>query len=163
MFKWAHVLWAFLHSQSFFIDLHESRSIEVQRSFVTLIQELPKLLQCVDCRKHLRAFLLAYPPPEPTAYEPEDYVYARYVWSIHNSVNRRTHKPIVNFEDVVDVYVNEAHDAVCTASPDTVPPSSDQKQGSENNTAVSIVVAVSGVAIIVVIIICACLQARARR
>lgn len=113
MTEWARTTWSFLHTQSFFIDLHEHHGLVPQQAFVDLLHALPDQLPCPECRPHLAAFFQSDPPPRPAAYEPEDYVFATYVWRLHNSVNRRLGKPEPTFAAVVDHYVNGRQDVVC--------------------------------------------------
>ena len=115
MTQWAHIMWNFLHTQSFFIDLHEHHGLVAQQAFIDLLMTLPSQLPCQECRAHLAAFLQTDPPPRPEAYEPEDYVYAQYIFRMHNSVNRRLRKPEPTFAAVVDRYVNDRQDVMCSS------------------------------------------------
>ena len=127
MTEWARTTWNFLHTQSFFIDVHEHHSLGSQQAFVDLLHALPDQLPCPECRPHLAAFYQSDPPPRPAAYEPEDYVFATYVWRLHNSVNRRLGKPEPTFAAVVDHYVNGRQDVVCA----TVQPPADVVAASQ--------------------------------
>ena len=117
MTEWARAHWNFLHTQGFYVDLHEHHGLAAQHAFVNLLQTLPAQLPCTECRAHLAAFLQSDPPPKPGAFEPEDYVYAKHIWRMHNSVNRRLNKPEPTFAAVVDHYVNGRQDVACS-SPD---------------------------------------------
>ena len=179
MTEWAHDTWKFLHTQSFFIDLHEHHGLAAQQAFVNVLLALPSQLPCNECRPHLAAFFRSDPPPKPVAYEPEDYVYAKYIWSLHNSVNRRLGKPEPTFAAVVDHYVNGRQDIACSANVDTLGASgaSAQHQASAQHPAsastqesnpvvcgisayvVPVVVCVA-ILILAVIVLCAVLDVR---
>jgi hypothetical protein len=135
MADWAHATWNFLHTQSFYLDLHEHHGLDAQQAFVDLLLALPGQLPCSECRPHLNAFFRADPPPEPSAYEPEDYVFAKYLWRLHNSVNRRLGKPEPTFAAVVDYYVNERQDVVCTTTlrPEEQDETKDEKKDDRHN------------------------------
>ena len=119
MTEWARVTWNFMHTQSFYIDLYEHHGLASQKAFVNFLLSLPSQLPCIECRAHLAAFFRSDPPPNPVAYEPEDYVYAKYIWRLHNSVNRRLQKPEPTFAAVVDHYVNGRQDVACSTSVNT--------------------------------------------
>ena len=119
MTEWARITWNFMHTQSFYIDLYEHHGLASQRAFVNFLLSLPSQLPCIECRAHLAAFFRSDPPPNPVAYEPEDYVYAKYIWHLHNSVNRRLQKPEPTFAAVVDHYVNGRQDVACSTSVNT--------------------------------------------
>ena len=116
MTEWARVTWNFMHTQSFYIDLYEHHGLASQKAFVNFLLSLPSQLPCSECRPHLAAFFRSDPPPNPVAYEPEDYVYAKYIWRLHNSVNRRLQKPEPTFAAVVDHYVNGRQDVACSTT-----------------------------------------------
>ena len=116
MTEWARVTWNFMHTQSFYIDLYEHHGLASQKAFVNFLLSLPSQLPCIECRAHLAAFFRSDPPPNPVAYEPEDYVYAKYIWRLHNSVNRRLQKPEPTFAAVVDHYVNGRQDVACSTT-----------------------------------------------
>lgn len=145
-----------MHRQSFYIDLHESHDLRAQEAFITSLRALVPQLPCPKCRPHLAGFLEAEPCPKPRAYEPEDYRFARYIWTLHNSVNARLHKPKVNFDTVVDYYVNNNQDALCAAQIGEPPVCETPKVPA---VAVPVVV---GVALLLLVLICICAALQAQ-
>jgi hypothetical protein len=157
---WFHVMWEDMHRQSFFIDLHEGLNLDAQAAFGQWLLAMQPMLPCPDCRPHLKAFYDLTPPPVPMSSAPEDYRYARYVWGLHNGVNRRLEKPEISFEAVVDYYVNGKQDAMCAAG--LAKPAPVCETPPVPKIAVPIVIG-TALLLLLVIIICAVLQAHWHR
>lgn len=95
--NWGPVLWAILHalaehsgritSQSFFAD--------ERRQWLNIIQGLPKIIPCPNCREHAEAWILLHPPTTiKTMQDTElhDWL-VDWAYTFHESVNQRTGKP----------------------------------------------------------------------
>jgi hypothetical protein len=81
---WGPATWTFLHAAAAAV------SAEDAPAFVELLQQLPRVLPCPECKQHCLAFFERRPPAE----EISDAASAsRYLFEFHNDVNLRTGKP----------------------------------------------------------------------
>lgn len=112
-FRWAHVTWTFLHEMSFYIDMHENDSPKAQASFHNVVTALVLFLPCTWCRKHLDAHIATNPLPTPRVYAADKFPNARWLVDLHNAVNTRQHKGVVEFESVRAHYVDGAAQPAC--------------------------------------------------
>jgi hypothetical protein len=86
---WGPGAWKFLHEITFFYPDHPSEVQQTQAQH--LFQSLRTLLPCEECRLHYDAELTKYPPLTKS----KDTL-SQWLIDLHNRVNARLGKPIVN-------------------------------------------------------------------
>ena len=92
---WGPGLWVFIHVNAALVvaDAHAAQDTLLTASaMVRLLNQLPDLLPCPECRLHMSRYLASYPPLA--------YVFCResasqYAFDLHNNVNARLGKKIL--------------------------------------------------------------------
>jgi hypothetical protein len=95
--NWGPVLWAILHTlaeRSGHITSQSFRDDE-RRQWINIIQGLPKIIPCPNCREHAEVWILLHPT---TAIKtmPDSELHAwlvNWAYTFHETVNERTGKP----------------------------------------------------------------------
>lgn len=84
---WGPALWTILHTTAATLDDPDA--------FVALLQTLPRVLPCPECRQHSVEFMQVS-PPDTVIRDVESA--SRYVFDFHNAVSQRLGKPQADFK-----------------------------------------------------------------
>ena len=95
--NWGPSLWAILHglAEKGGTPVFPSFRDEEKRQWILLIEIMPKMIPCPNCREHAQAWILAH-PVKPIKDLAPDEIYdwiTTWVYDFHENVNRRTGKP----------------------------------------------------------------------
>lgn len=106
--KWGPVLWAVLHAlanKSSKVSAPMFRDDE-RRQWIQIINLLPKIIPCPNCREHAEVWILLHPPaPIKTLSDVDLHEWlVTWVYDFHESVNARTGKPSFMKGDLVQHY-----------------------------------------------------------
>lgn len=94
---WGPNAWKFLHSIAF--TYPERPSAEQRKAAAEFFRSLPHLLPCSTCGDHYGAYLRKHPVDTSSRLG-----LARWLYDLHQDVNRRTGKPGLSWEEVVFEY-----------------------------------------------------------
>lgn len=117
---WGPATWTLLHAVSFALREDEHELEKTRDAVCALLRSLARLLPCRECREHFLKSIHE-DPPERNLDSAEDM--QRYVWALHNKVNRRCGKAEYSWESIVSEY-RLGGSGVCPA-----PPEDDEKGG----------------------------------
>ena len=86
---WGPATWTVLHAVSFALPDEDTALAQKRDAFCGMLRALARLLPCAECREHMAA-AIRDDPPERHLDSAEGA--RRYVWALHNQVNRRCGK-----------------------------------------------------------------------
>ena len=92
---WGPAAWRFLHIASFAMDTFNAERV------VQALESFGHLLPCDECKTHYANYLNKNPPGAQIQSK-EDM--QKYLVNVHNAVNDRLGKPILSFDNAVDLY-----------------------------------------------------------
>ena len=95
--EWGPLLWKFLHACTFAFPENPTR--EETLAFEKLIESLPKIIPCPDCKAHFTDFLKVS-PPQATCGDVLD----KWLVDFHNTVNKRLNKPVITLAEASQMY-----------------------------------------------------------
>ena len=100
--EWGPLFWKLLHG---FAERAGRSKVPILQtdeklSWKVLLTTLPTALACPDCREHLTAYVLLHPIGIPDKYEDLRPYVRRWLYDLHEDVNRRLLKPSFPFEDL---------------------------------------------------------------
>ena len=98
---WGPHAWFFLHSVTF--SYPDNPSEKDKRDLYNFFQSVSNILPCTICKNHFRENLEKY-PIENFLYNREALV--NWLIDIHNIVNRKLGKPMVDNKEIIDRYNN---------------------------------------------------------
>ena len=106
--NWGPVLWAVLHAlanRSGKVSTPLFRDDE-RRQWIKLINDLPKIIPCPNCREHAEVWILLNPSTAIKTLSDADLHewLVNWVYNFHESVNARTGKPSFNKDLLPSVY-----------------------------------------------------------
>ena len=106
--NWGPVLWAVLHALAHKSGKVSSPSFrdDERRQWVNIINGLPKIIPCPNCREHAEVWILLHPCTVLKTIPDTDLHTWLVIWfyGFHESVNARTGKPPFNIDMLSNVY-----------------------------------------------------------
>lgn len=96
-------IWYVIHT----LALHANTN-PLKESYILTINTLADHFGCETCKPHFKKFIVDNPFKKywHIKYNNEDLGFFKWSWELHNFVNKRLNKPILNFEDVLFNYKN---------------------------------------------------------
>jgi len=76
--------------------------------FVT-VQQLLKAVPCPSCREHIHKVLAETKTKD---YEGQTFGVLRYMYDVHNAVNKKLHKPELSYEECLQATAEQLHDTL---------------------------------------------------
>jgi len=126
---WGPSTWLFLHTISFNYPLHPTK--EQKKYYKDFIYSLRNILPCKYCRQNLTKNLKQRPLLEKDLKDRESF--SRYIYNLHNTVNRLLHKKVnISYEEVRDKYENFR--AKCSSSSNSRNNNTQKRKSSHKNT-----------------------------
>ena len=104
--EWGPVFWRLLHGlgeRAGTVGMQKLRADEI-RSWKTILTSLDRALPCEHCRQHLKSYISSHPIVVPENYEQFRPFIRRWLYDLHEDVNRRLGKSSMPFESVDLVY-----------------------------------------------------------
>ena len=106
--EWGPVFWRLLHGlgeHSGTVGMHRLRADEM-RAWKSMLTQLDRALPCEHCRQHLKEYIARHPVSIPDNYEQFRPYIRRWLYDLHEDVNRRLGKASFPFESIDLVYKN---------------------------------------------------------
>jgi hypothetical protein len=104
--EWGPVFWTLLHGLAERAGSAPMPGLQgdEKRAWKIMLTTLHKALACETCRTHLNAYVLANPINIPDNYSEFGTYVRRYLFNVHENVNRRLKKPAFNIVDLSILY-----------------------------------------------------------
>lgn len=98
---WGNSFWFIIHYIA--ANLPERLNEQTQTAFIALIMCIRFLLPCEECKYHMTEYILKtdikpFMHHGKTAFQ--------YTWAFHNAVSSRVKKPMIQFQDALNLYTN---------------------------------------------------------
>jgi hypothetical protein len=99
---WGPILWKILHTAAACLGKQKlPMLIKDERQFmINVLVSMEYMLPCLACQKHYRDWRRGHPLEAVTGAE----AFQKWLWNLHNLVNRRSKKDAVAFEDLPAIY-----------------------------------------------------------
>ena len=94
---WGPCCWKLLHSIAW--TCPENPTDEEKHNYIIFFISLSKVLPCLHCRKHFQEWIRE----NDINSDSRDNL-AKWVWKLHNHINKKNNKPEISFEDAFDKY-----------------------------------------------------------
>jgi len=109
-YEWGPPIWKVMHSMSLkagTCSVDSMRADEI-RAWTALIPALGPMLPCEECRGHFATWIAAHPikPFLTVPYSEKGEWIRRWLFDLHNDVNRRTGKPAFSYDQLIPTYRN---------------------------------------------------------
>ena len=98
--RWGPALWSSLHTITFEYPINPSDADK--RNYQIFFHSLKNVLPCEQCRQHYTKMIDETQPIEPALKNRE--TLSRWLVTIHNMVNKRLGKPVVEYDFVKNKY-----------------------------------------------------------
>ena len=115
---WGPSAWKFLHAITFNYSEHPSDAD--RQAMIVFFRSLPSILPCELCANHLQEHYKSLPPEDHLA---DRKTVVKWLFDIHNEVNKSLNKPIKDFNEFIsetkkeaDYYRNKPLNMVCSKS-----------------------------------------------
>jgi len=108
--EWGPILWRIIHGLA---DKHGKLMSplyvkEQELSWINFINMLGKILTCKECREHYHKYLEKNNPNVIKKLSPDNQRLwiQKFFWNLHNEINLRNNKDILEFDKLHDLYNN---------------------------------------------------------
>ena len=100
--EWGPVFWKLLHGmaeRSGKNNRPEDQEDE-KKLWINLLNDLEKVIICVDCREHFQSYKTSNPVELPEKYKDFHQYIKRWIYNLHEEVNARLGKPSFAYENI---------------------------------------------------------------
>ena len=119
--KFGPGVWLCLHSLAL-----NSTTLELQRAYCHYVRVICDNIRCSTCRTHFREYIETHPPERHIGQDLDRNGYCKHLfrwsWKLHNSVNERTGKEILDFPLCYEFFgrkkIERCPNGVCDHTPD---------------------------------------------
>lgn len=100
---WGNLLWKYIHNICI-IDLEtpEENAKETTK-IIKILKNIKNIIPCISCKKEWKQYLKTL--DDIDIYKRLSLFY--WSWEIHNKVNIRLHKPLITYENALNIYTKE--------------------------------------------------------
>jgi hypothetical protein len=108
--EWGPILWKIIHglADKYGKVMSPLYTIEEENAWIQFINTIGKILPCKECREHYTAYLKKNNPnkiKKLSSNEQKLWV-QKYFWNLHNEINIRNNKDILEFDQLDNLYKN---------------------------------------------------------
>ena len=97
--KWGPIYWSYLHMIT--LQYPENPSRQDKNTYLNLINNFISTLPCPLCREDIKKYITE----RELLYNLQNKeLFVKYIWNVHNKVNEKLQKPILNFKDFIGIY-----------------------------------------------------------
>jgi len=99
---WGAILWKILHTSAACLGKQKIPMLiqDERRFMINMLVALEFMMPCLKCQKHYREWRRNHPLEAVVGAE----AFQKWLWNLHNAVNRSSKKEIVPFEELAVMY-----------------------------------------------------------